>query len=473
MSTTSVGFSIAGSRMMRPGVEGHGQALARALRVPDHADAPVARLAARSAARPRSGPSSRPRAQRALQLGGAQRLVHRHLHRVELVVARHLLDERAAAVVLEDDEVAHQVEEAALRRRRPRSPPAARAGAGRPAPRPSIVRQGLNHSRPAVSVPTRASTPSETTSSALEAKSDGISRLVGLELLEGRPDRGVLVGRVLQLDHRQRQAVDEQHDVRPAGVLVLDDGELVDREPVVVLRRRRSRSPAPARRGSRRRACGTRPSRRPPAGDARRGCARPASAPSGRVSLRKASSSASAGSVGIEPRQRIAQPLLQHHLAVVAPLGRGLAAARSRGRARPTSRAPSSQARAASSTTDSVKLHALPDRRRLRGARRSCRCPSRARRRSACLPCGVAQLAQTAKSPRSRAAALPHAGDRGVPARTMSTSSIAVTKWKTASGSGASSPAAQSWSQVSAASEPFARAASRRSRAGQRSVSAM
>ncbi len=66
-------------------------------------------------------------------------------------------------------------------------------------------------------------------------------RLVGLELLERRPDRGVLVGRVLELDHRQRQAVDEQHDVRPAGVLVLDDGELVDGQPVVVVRRRRSR----------------------------------------------------------------------------------------------------------------------------------------------------------------------------------------------------------------------------------------
>ena len=35
--------------------------------------------------------------------------------------------------------------------------------------------------------------------------------------------------------HGQRQAVDEQHDVRPAAVLALDDGELVDREPVVLL----------------------------------------------------------------------------------------------------------------------------------------------------------------------------------------------------------------------------------------------
>ena len=42
---------------------------------------------------------------------------------------------------------------------------------------------------------------------------------------------------VLQLDHRQRQAVDEEHDVGPAVVLALDDRELVDGQPVVVGRR--------------------------------------------------------------------------------------------------------------------------------------------------------------------------------------------------------------------------------------------
>ena len=43
------------------GVEGHRQALARALRVPDDADAPVARLAARPLARRRSRPRRLPR----------------------------------------------------------------------------------------------------------------------------------------------------------------------------------------------------------------------------------------------------------------------------------------------------------------------------------------------------------------------------------------------------------------------------
>ena len=58
-------------------------------------------------------------------------------------------------------------------------------------------------------------------------------RLVGLELLPGVPDGGVLVRRVLQLDDPQGQAVHEQDDVGAVRVLVLGDGELVDREPVV------------------------------------------------------------------------------------------------------------------------------------------------------------------------------------------------------------------------------------------------
>ena len=36
-----------------------------------------------------------------------------------------------------------------------------------------------------------------------------------------------------QLDLAQGQAVDEEHRVRPAGALVLDDSELVDSQPVV------------------------------------------------------------------------------------------------------------------------------------------------------------------------------------------------------------------------------------------------
>ena len=85
------------------GVEGHGQALARSLGVPDHPDATVARVAAGLAAGlVAPGLIANP------HLGRAQSLVHCHLHRVELVIACHLLDQRPAAVVLEHHEVADQ-----------------------------------------------------------------------------------------------------------------------------------------------------------------------------------------------------------------------------------------------------------------------------------------------------------------------------------------------------------------------------
>ena len=48
------------------------------------------------------------------------------------------------------------------------------------------------------------------------------------------PDRRVLIRRVLQFNDPERQAVDEQHHVGAALVLVLDHGELVDRQPIVV-----------------------------------------------------------------------------------------------------------------------------------------------------------------------------------------------------------------------------------------------
>ena len=58
-------------------------------------------------------------------------------------------------------------------------------------------------------------------------------RLVGLELVPRRLERGVLVLGVLQLDDGDGQAVEEDHQVGPAVVLPLDDGHLVHHEPVV------------------------------------------------------------------------------------------------------------------------------------------------------------------------------------------------------------------------------------------------
>ena len=53
--------------------------------------------------------------------------------------------------------------------------------------------------------------------------------LVGLELLPSGSDGRVFVYRILELNHPEWQAVDKQHHVEPAVVLILCDGELVDR----------------------------------------------------------------------------------------------------------------------------------------------------------------------------------------------------------------------------------------------------
>ena len=129
----------------------------------------------------------------------------------------------------------------------------------------------------------------------------GQFRLVGLELLPSGPDRRLLVRRVLELNHTQRQTVDEQHDVRPPGVPFLRNGELIDSQPVIVVRVLEvddtDLRPADPRRCPR----GIPPSHPlPPVSDGRCGCESPESAPSGRVSLRNASASATGRNLGVE-----------------------------------------------------------------------------------------------------------------------------------------------------------------------------
>ena len=193
------------------GVEHHQQALARALGVPDHADAPVA---------------LRPR--------GVDRAVDRMAHGVELVIAGDLLDQ-LGAIVLEDYEPPDVVQESPLlehaldqgsqlgpalgRDRGPvhRAPGQEPLGIGgqRAEPRLQPVRGGEHGVGP-------------------EQRGDLL--LVGLELVEGAAERRVLVARALELDHPEGEAVHEHHHVRAPVVLVLDHRELVDREPVVVVR---------------------------------------------------------------------------------------------------------------------------------------------------------------------------------------------------------------------------------------------
>ena len=216
------------------GVEGHRQALARPLGVPDHADPPVAAGAARLAARLVAA-GRVPVRDSLLQRRRAQRFSDGGLHRVELVVPRHLLHQDPAAVVLEHDEVADQRQHPA---------PGEDAFEQHLQLRQARVGQRLARDRPPRLAPLAAGRqcpdarlqPVRHDERRIEDEQRRDLRLVGLKLLEGRPDRGILVDGVLQLHDGQRQPVDEQHDIEPALVSVLDHGELVDREPVVRVR---------------------------------------------------------------------------------------------------------------------------------------------------------------------------------------------------------------------------------------------
>ena len=66
-------------------------------------------------------------------------------------------------------------------------------------------------------------------------KQAGDFALVGLELIERAAQRGVFVGRVLEFDHAQRQAVDEDHDIGPPVAFILDDGKLIEDEPIIAI----------------------------------------------------------------------------------------------------------------------------------------------------------------------------------------------------------------------------------------------
>ena len=184
--------------------------------MPDHADAPVAGLPRQpivGAAHPIDAahlaqlqPIRRRRAR-------AQRLLDRGVDRVILVVAGHLLDQHAIARVLEDDEIADEIQEA---------PPVEdpldhnlklaqmlvgqpRAVDGPPGHEPFAVGgEGADARVEAVGDDQRL----------VEGEQRRDLLLVGLELIEGRPDGGLFVGGVLQFHDRQRQAVDEQHHVR-------------------------------------------------------------------------------------------------------------------------------------------------------------------------------------------------------------------------------------------------------------------
>ena len=290
--------------------------------MPHNAHAPVSRLAhlAQSRLVGAALVSSRPGP--LLHPGGAQGLSHSHVHRVELVVARHLLRE-LAAVILEHDEVADQVEEPVLvedarkqhlqLRHRRRSQSVARYRPPRLHPlapggeRPKARFHSIRHRQQLV-----------------EGEQRGDLRLVGLQLLEGRPDRRVLVRRVLQLEERQRQTVDERRHIRAACVAVLGDGELIDGKPVVVVRVVEVKD---LRLRSRNAALGVSVLHRHPVHQqaVHRAVARFQGRTVGSGQLAEGIVQGLHGQRGIQCGKGIPQPLLQDNLRIVAPLGEKLA----------------------------------------------------------------------------------------------------------------------------------------------------
>ena len=107
-----------------------------------------------------------------------------------------------------------------------------------------------NRSQSAVSEPTRLSVPFEAMSSALiPEQRRNLLLVVGQVLVEGRA-RGH--AGLLELDHHQRQAVDEADQIRPAGVERAGDAELADQQEIIVRPDAPNPSPAAARSSGRR-----------------------------------------------------------------------------------------------------------------------------------------------------------------------------------------------------------------------------
>ena len=189
-------------------VEGHDEALAGALGMPDHADAPVA-LGARS----------------------GDRTLDRVAHGMELVIPGHDLDQTRARV-LEHGEVADQGQEPGLLehplddRSELGHPLRSDGGAvhGTPGHEPfEIGGQGAQAGVEAV----------RGGEGGVGAEEGGDLVLVRLELVEGPFEGRVLVAGVLEFYHGQRETVDEQNQVGAPVMAVLDHRVLVHREPVV------------------------------------------------------------------------------------------------------------------------------------------------------------------------------------------------------------------------------------------------
>ena len=153
---------------------------------------------------------------------------------MELVVPRHLLDELARALILEDDEVPQQIEKPPL----VEHPFEYDLQLGELRRRRLLARDRPPRLEPLLARPDHSNArlyPVGSDQHRIGRKERRNLRLVGLQLLKRRPNRRILIRRILELDDRERQPVDEDHNIRPPRVLPLRHGELIDRHPVVVL----------------------------------------------------------------------------------------------------------------------------------------------------------------------------------------------------------------------------------------------
>ena len=208
-------------------VESHQQTFAGTLGVPDHSGLVVAGRLVLDA-----GQSVVGRVLGHGTLARSQCRDHRLLDRVELVVAGDDLDQPAAGFT-EHGEVAQQIEEAPLlehaldQRGHLRHPLGLDPGAvgGAPGHEALLIRRQRADAR-------RQTVGGHQQRIAAKQRRDLL--LVSLELIEGAGQRRVLAAGGFEFDHRQWQAVDEHHHVRPTLGLASHHGELLHGEPVVV-----------------------------------------------------------------------------------------------------------------------------------------------------------------------------------------------------------------------------------------------
>jgi len=216
-----------------PGIEDHGVGLTGALGMPDNADAPVARDTGRGST---GGIVTATFTGGADLLRGADGLIDGDVGGVELVVTGDDLGGGGAMILLEHDEVADEGKQALLIKNAAQEhfQLGDMGGSG------GFTLDGLPGEEPFLVGGERTHAGIQSIGNDEQfvvVKEGGDLLLVGLQLVEGGPEGGVLVGGVLELDDGDGQPVDENDDIRAAVVVFgTDDGELVEDEPIVIFR---------------------------------------------------------------------------------------------------------------------------------------------------------------------------------------------------------------------------------------------